>query len=285
MNKNTHLQYLLAQYGFYTGKIDGIIGAKSNQAISTANTYFNIPVTEGVTDRLIKCLMTFVKFNRTLRLNAGEFFNEPVKKDEFVIHHTAGWVVDKHGKNNMNFFADWNNSPNSKIATAYSIGYDGTIYEHYNPINWSYHLGMSTAGSLQKTKESIGVELSNEGALSKDANGEWKFWAGKYNRPQDIPIEHAWRGEKFWAPYSADQMLSVCKLTAYVHFRYDVPLAFSINALDYLPEIVDRNFKGVYSHGNVRKDKTDVSPAFPWHHFVSKSQEFVREINTKFESL
>lgn len=262
MTKNRDIQLLLKNYGFYTGNIDGIIGTKSINGTHLAYKYFNLEVQDYVNEKLFSILCTGIKFNNTLKLKDNEYVKEDSDKKSITLHHTAGWSVTNDGKDNMNFVSGWN-SDNSRIATAYSIGYSGTIYNHFNDKYWAYHLGLKTNNNVFKNKSSIGIELVNEGELQKNSDNSFSFWAGRYNR-NDKPIEQLWREFNYWSPYSKNQFDSSVLLVVYLSLKYEIPLNFTPTNLDFNMESLKDEFTGIYSHSNVRLDKRDVSPAFDW---------------------
>ena len=103
-------------------------------------------------------------------LTTKKYFNEPIAKKNIVLHHTNGWTVRKgtEDRPSMNHF-NWWKSTSGHVSTAFSIDHKGNVYQHFDPQMWAYHLGI---GGSRKylDKQSIGIELVNEGHMVKKDN-------------------------------------------------------------------------------------------------------------------
>lgn len=205
-------------------------------------------------------------------LTTKNYFNTPFAKKAIVLHDTNGWVVRKGTKDSpsMNHFHWWA-SRNKKISTPFSIDYKGNIYQHYDPSMWAYHLGLGRKYH-KLDQESIGIELVNEGPLTKEKNENFYWYSGKiaipYNRINDKPvyIENTWRGYNWFAPYSKEQIDSAFWLVKYLIDKFGIRKNV-ITDNEYHAELLG-GFEGVYSHCNVRiypakRNKWDVNPSFP----------------------
>ena len=53
-----------------------------------------------------------------------------------------------------------NGNPN-RIATAYIVERDGTIFEVFDPRHWAFHLGLKGSQG-QVDRRSIGIEIASE---------------------------------------------------------------------------------------------------------------------------
>jgi N-acetyl-anhydromuramyl-L-alanine amidase AmpD len=206
-------------------------------------------------------------------LPTKNYYQSPQLKKAIVLHHTNGWTVVKGTKDrpSMNHF-NWWKSTDIHVSTAFSIDYKGNIYQHFDPKYWAYHLGLGGARKFMD-KQSIGIEITNEGYMTKDSDGRFYWYSGKrailYNRPDDEPffIKEGWRGYNWYAPYSEEQYDSTLWLVKYLCDEYGIKKNV-IPDNEYHPEILDGSFEGVYNHSNVRdypssKPKWDLSPAFP----------------------
>jgi len=194
-----------------------------------------------------------MKIIRTEILPDFEYFKTEEKKDTIVLHHTVSSV----GK----YVDDWFKADRgkSKVAVAYVVDKDGTVYELFNPKYWAYHTGTGNRNNIDK--RSIAIEVVNEGALIK--KGDEYFWFdGKYKYKGEVyPAFSKWRGFEYFASYTEKQADSVSNLIFYLWDLFkEIPFKFS-NTLDYDEKWFD--FKGIITHANIRKDKTDLSPAFP----------------------
>ena len=202
--------------------------------------------------------------SNTFTLAPGEYYTEKHKKDLVVLHFTAGGTAG-------GAFQWWSQDKGtSKVATAYIVDLDGTIYQTFPPDCWAFHMGTSSAALDRRT---IGIEIVNFGPLRQDktdANrlNSWpRSWSNSFCRWEERHryIQSPWRGERFWAQYPHVQMDAVQKLVASTIQRFSIPA--QLPAADRLMEFDPAyfaNFRGVAAHQNFRSDKTDVGPAFDW---------------------
>jgi len=210
-------------------------------------------------------------------LDDNEYIQEPTKKISICVHHTSGHTVDKKGLANMNHFNGWN-TDDSRVGAHYSIDHYGKIYQHLPDEDWIYHLGVKHKNSKLLNQQSIGIELCNEGWLTPHG-ATYKAGLGfTYQRdPAEVHIED-WRGHKYWAPYSDQQMESLIWLVKFLQKKHEIgntTMGFgnyrNPNSTDKLASAYWKGeFNGIYTHNNVREDKTDVSPAFMFEYFVNK---------------
>jgi N-acetyl-anhydromuramyl-L-alanine amidase AmpD len=144
---------------------------------------------------------------------------------------------------------------------------------------WAYHLGLGASRNFLD-KQSIGIELCNEGSMTKEDDGNFYWYSGeqaiKYNRPNDKPLheKNGWRGYEWFAPYSKEQIEASEWLVKYLCNKYGIKMDM-IADCEYHPEILGGGFEGIYNHANVRdypssRPKWDLSPAFPFKDFSKK---------------
>ncbi len=168
-------------------------------------------------------------------------------KTHIVLHHTVSATESS--------VFNWWSQDGVKVAVAYVIDKDGTVYEYFDPKYWSYHLG----GKISKIHNinSIGIELVNEGCLTKLENDF--YWFNNKNKYVGEVYEFNWRNNNYWAKYSNKQFDSLVQLLKLLTIKFNIPakvcthLNYDINLL--------KKFCGIISHCNVRADKTDISPA------------------------
>jgi N-acetyl-anhydromuramyl-L-alanine amidase AmpD len=198
-------------------------------------------------------------------LSENEYYpKEKFVKKQVILHHTAGWVLNpKTNKPSMSHFNGWN-VDGKRVATAFSIDYLGKIYQHFDPEKFAYHTGLGSAYAHLDI-HSIGIEITNEGWLTKKGD-DFFFYAGKYNREHDETIFEQWRGQEWWSPYSEAQIEASVKLVDYLCDTYQIEKNF-IDNNDYDKSLLTKDYKGILNHANIRTDKTDLSPAFPFEYF------------------
>ena len=82
-----------------------------------------------------------------------------------------------------------------------------------------------------------------------------------------IGLDEPWRGYKYFAKYSPDQIKSVIVLVQTLSYYFDIPLNV-ITHMDFDKDLAMKH-KGILSHCNVREDKSDISPAFSLTDFAN----------------
>lgn len=193
-----------------------------------------------------------MKIIKTL-LSKIEYFQTPVQKTQVVLHHT----VSATGKNVASWFGS--DKGKSRVAVAYVVEVDGTVYQLYeSDSNWAYHIGK---GSTKHHNEvSIGIEIANEGSLTK--KGDKFYWFdGKYEyKGKVVTLTTPFRGVSYFASYSDAQFNAVVELLDKIFNEHPTIKRQFSNTFDYDKKWLEYN--GVVMHVNLRKDKTDLSPAF-----------------------
>lgn len=183
-----------------------------------------------------------------------QYIPEVVHKDQIVLHHTASGSTAVADANY------WKSTP-ERVATAFIIDRNGTIYQCFSSGYWAYHLGMKAnmGGVAGLDKGSIGIELDSWGILTEQ-NGKYYSWT-----KEEVPKERVqvypkpFRGSKYYEKYTAAQLQSAKELVQFLAAKYKIPTT-------YRPEIFDVDKKalskvaGTYTHVSFRKDKSDCHP-------------------------
>lgn len=187
-------------------------------------------------------------------LPEGQYFKAEFLKQNIVLHHT----VSSTAKSALT----WWSMTADRVGTAYVVDKDGTIYQAFDPKYWAYHLGLKTSRNTELNRRSIGIELVNEGPLLKMSDGtyRWNFAPGKSGiRYQGEALPYSWRGYEHWADYTPEQYAALNALLPMLVDRFKLkPTLYT--GMDYNPAAPDK--ATIYSHRNVRTDKSDLSPAF-----------------------
>ncbi len=208
---------------------------------------------------------TPIVVNRTaFALPTKEFYPENFKKDMIVLHFTAGQSA-------RSAFHTWLENP-VHVATAYIVDPDGTIYEVFDPSYWAYHLGVKgTRG--KHDRRSVGIEIANVGPLKAspvDPNilNWWpNEWETRWCRveEQDRYVKASYRGIDYFASYPSPQLGAVTRLVSHLCDRFGIPKTIPLaSRRGQCDRAYFKNYKGIVSHQNFRKDKWDVGPAFDW---------------------
>lgn len=264
-------------------KPDGIVGdITMNYLLSGVDADevgFPIPDTDGKIDYRGSYITDNCLTINKAYLDTDEYVLDYGKVDikSFFLHHTSGW------NNPYNTVHDWNTDKRGRVATQYVIGgtsirkgmygddkYDGVVVEAFpnNYIGW--HLG--SVGNYDMIKYSAGVEINNFGYLIKKGNKFFTYTNTEVPREMVCDLGYKFRGHQYWHAYTEAQIKSLKLLLLHVNKIYP-----SVNLSKGLPELIYNGMPaskafdfqtdaynavkhGLWSHTNVRTDKTDISP-------------------------
>ncbi len=191
-------------------------------------------------------------------LSSTQYFRQIYPKKNVVLHHTVS-------SNAMSPLRWWT-MQRERIGTAYIVGKDGNILEAFDPRYWAHHLGIRNPRNLDLNQRSVGIEIVNEGFLWQKPDGpHWLHANGPIYTGETIEAE--WRGGKVWPLYTPEQVEATTDLVKWLLRRFNLPATFAPFG-DFDLTIPDKY--AVYCHHNVRIDKTDTHPGFPYEAFKSK---------------
>lgn len=237
---------------------DGVVGPKTLEAMEIIDT--------DLSEQALK-LDNGLVIERHY-LPPGEYLEGPINKDYCFLHHTAGW------DNPFRVIDAWGRDTRGRVATEFVMGgqkitdntdtYDGTVVQCFPEGCAGWHLG--TTGSGYMHKHSVGIEICNFGYLT---NG--KTYVGTpAHEDQICTIEEPFRGKTQWHKYSDKQLKSTEKLLEYIAERDNIDLRTGlpewirkhgpIKAFEFNEDAYNGKVKGLLTHTNVRKDKTDLFP-------------------------
>jgi len=215
---------------------------------------------------------------KKILLEKDEYYNEVFEKDTIYLHHTAGshradWTVAswEHDKTKQ--------GGTSKIATAYVIGgistrdtkdvaWDGVIVNAFDDKFWAHHLGSKSLNNSILNKKSIGIEVCNYGPLTQGKDGNfYTYVKSVVPKEQVTTLSKPFRGFTHYHSYTPKQLQSLEWLLKDIAKRHP-----KINLKKGLQEILGNNdcfeanqaalkgYAGLWSHSNIRSDKSDVYP-------------------------
>ena len=235
---------------------DGIAGSKT---LSKMGLYDKQPT--GTTT-------SSITINKHL-LKDGEYYTNQKQVNKYIfLHHTAG------ADNPYAVVDCWSNDKQGHIATEFVIGgknlsgatkYDGQIVQCFpNEKCWAYHLGISSPSDMSRT--SVGIEICNYGYLTD----EGKTYTKRQVAESDIvALDEKFRGYTKYHRYTDKQLESLLKLIRYIANRDNIDAHEGLykwikekgkKAFDYNADAFNGKIKGVLTHANVRKDKSDCFP-------------------------
>lgn len=191
-----------------------------------------------------------------------------------VLHHTAGW------ENPLSVVKMWNNDSIGRIGTHYVIGgqkvtdnsaiHDGLVVRCIPDLGWNaWHLG---GGPIGQNHASIGIEICSAGILKALPSGQKRTWFGQNaNELQICKLDKPFRGSSYYHRYSEAQLLALKELLIEQANMHNIDLTEGLigdirkgmkfaDALNKPVQNEDGLVKGLYSHTNFRRDKSDVFP-------------------------
>ena len=253
--------------------VDGIVGHTTWECMGIATT--DISETEAVYGD--------IQIKESI-LPYGEYKKGPVDKEYLFLHHTAGW------HNPYKTIRNWGNDSRGAIATEFVIGgpsiygddneYDGEIVKCIPDGGYGWHLGKN--GSQHMHVHSVGIEVCNFGYLTQggytNREGKWvsknpeKYYtyAGQEaHNSQILFLDEEFRGHKAWHKYSDSQIESLRKLILFIEERDNIDITkglveeikkHGVSAFGFNEDAYYGRVKGMWTHTNTRKDKTDMFP-------------------------
>lgn len=235
--------------------VDGLADSKTLSAIKTAQKRTS---KENKESRYIKSYGDMV-VDVDNHLDPEQYIKQIFNKDKVFIHYTTS------GPNAKSVINYWNgNSP--RVSTAFVISgrgeEDGKIYEAYNPDYWSYHLGVKgTKGALDRN--SIGIELCAWGRLEKRGEKYYNVYGTEVPADEVYKLEDEWRGSLYYHSYTDKQLESIENLLSWIIKNYKIPIQdieFNRDWMEYNLDLVKSKTPGIWTHTNVRTDKSDIYP-------------------------
>ena len=200
----------------------------------------------------------------------GEYVKEETAKKWIFIHHTAG----RH--NPYKVIDQWGRDQRGRIGTHYVIGgqpasgadetkYDGRILQAFKDEYWAYHLGKTKSGWMNR--HSVGLEICAMGYLDNDL----KTYVGSTCQPdQVIELKEPFRGYLNYHKYSDEQIKATEKWIRYVGERDGIDIRVGlqkyikaygpVKGFGFQMSACLGEVKGLLTHTNVRKDKSDCYP-------------------------
>ncbi len=202
-------------------------------------------------------------------LSPKEYIKGPIKNEYIFLHHTAG------GNNPYACVDMWNKDDRGQIGTEFVLGgknhttgdakYDGQMVQAFPTGNQGWHLGLTKSGWMNR--HSVGLEICSMGQLTKD----YKTYVGTKTHPDEVTtLKESFKGFLYWHSYSDKQIKETEKWIKYVAERDSIDIRLGLKQLiqkygatkgfDYHEDAASGKIKGLLTHTNVRKDKSDCYP-------------------------
>jgi N-acetyl-anhydromuramyl-L-alanine amidase AmpD len=202
---------------------------------------------------------------RSFRLTDDQYHADPQTKNLIVLHHTVGGSA----KGTIKY---WQEDPR-RIATAYLVERDGTVYEVFPPECWANHLGCKDLGLERR---SIGIELASEGGLTIKAEGQNLVAYTALGAPlglarellrtkRVVRLDAPYRGFQWFDAYEPTMVDATITLVLELCSRFRIPRRIPSPAE--WRGVGDLRkwfgYQGVLHHALLRPDKSDLHPLFP----------------------
>lgn len=236
-----------------------------------------------------------------------EYFQDIQPKTSIFLHHTAGFhnpagVVHWWSIDDKRDPADQKIKP-FRVGTAFVIGgkaldgnteMDGKICRAFMEYHWAHHLGMGekTSGkALSKlnakiSSTSIGIEICAIGPVKKAADGSFfaRFAVGTGFKDYPVPadqvceLEQPFRNSRYYHRYSAAQIEACRTLILSMAWLFNIPIPdqkYDANWFEFNSRAAYD--PGIWTHTNVRKDKSD---CFPQPEFIAMLNKLHHDFKT-----
>ena len=202
-------------------------------------------------------------------LPKGEYLEGPIENQYIFLHHTAG------NNNPYKTVDQWGRDTRGKIATEFVLGgknhkngddeHDGVMIQAFPEKCQGWHLG--TTGSGRMNRHSVGLEICNMGYLTDDN----KTYVGSRCTPTEITtLEKPFRGHLKWHSYTEEQIKATEQWIRYVGERDQIDIRKGLQefikkhgaqeAFGFQENAYYGKVKGLLTHTNVRRDKSDCYP-------------------------
>ncbi len=197
------------------------------------------------------------------------FYTETYPKTQIVLHLTEGNI---HGDLTTLMRDD------QHISVPLVVSRDGGIYRLFSPDFWAFNIGPNTIQDHKEvSRKSVAIELSNYGPLRVKGNDLINGNDDVYCSLDDtdaytkLSTPFGNDGDKYtyFCSFTDEQYDAIIVLLRYLTAKYGIPRAFLPESVRFLPTSQVVGFKGIVTHVNYRKDKTDIGPAFDWERVIS----------------
>lgn len=240
--------------------IDGIVGPTTQRAIFKEDL-----------EQHLDTEITIHPFT-LMYLDSDEYFAGPNNPEYLFLHHTAG------GNNPHATVLMWNNDTRGRIATEFVIGgpsingksneHDGVIVKCMPDGGYGWHLGDN--GSQHMHINSVGIEVCNFGPLTK-VGDKFKTYTGAIvHEDQVCDLGFTFRGHRYYHKYSDAQLEALRELILFIQDRDGIDIKKGLvewlnegsaqDAFEFKKDAWAGKVKGMLTHTNTRKDKSDMSP-------------------------
>lgn len=264
-------------------KADGSFGPKTEEAVKSFQGSHGLvidgivgPTTQKVIfkedlEQHLDSEITLHPFT-LMYLDNDEYFAGPNKPEYLFLHHTAG------GDNPFATMMMWNDDNRGRIATEFIIGgpsvkgkaneHDGVIVKCMPDGGYGWHLGDN--GSQHMHVNSVGIEVCNFGPLTKVGDNFKTYTGSIVHEDQVCDLGFTFRGHRYYHKYSDAQLEALKELILFIQDRDGIDIKKGLvhwlnegsvkDAFEFKKDAWAGKIKGMLTHTNTRRDKSDMSP-------------------------
>lgn len=204
-------------------------------------------------------------------LDKDEYLQRKGKNEYCFLHHTAG------RENPYRVIDHWNKDRRGRVATEFVIGgqshkggpteYDGVVVQAFPEGGYGWHLGKN--GSQHMHTHSVGIEICNFGQLTKKGDKFYTYVNTEVKPEYVCDLGFKFRGHQYWHKYSDKQIESLKQWILFIAKRDNIDIKLGlvseikekgVKAFEFNEDAYYGRIKGMWSHTNTRKDKTDLFP-------------------------
>lgn len=252
-------------------KVDGIVGNNTWQVLTLSKSDGEaIDEDSDINSQYFKT--NYDQLIHRYYLDKDEYLPKKGKNEYCFLHHTAG------RENPYRTIDHWNRDTRGRVATEFVIGgqshkggsdkHDGITVQAFPESGYGWHLGKTGSGHMNK--HSIGIEICSAGHLTEEMNEYKTYFNSNVAKEQVIKLDTPFRKKQYFHKYSDKQMLEVEKLLKYIAERDEIDMRIGLKqwikkygpkkAFEFQEDAYYGKVKGLLSHTNVRRDKTDCYP-------------------------
>tara|TARA_Y100000389_G_scaffold205009_1_gene261922 strand:- start:8433 stop:9362 length:930 start_codon:yes stop_codon:yes gene_type:complete len=252
-------------------KVDGIVGNNTWQVLTLSKSDGEaIDEDSDINSQYFKT--NYDQLIHRYYLDKNEYLPKKGKNEYCFLHHTAG------RGNPYRTIDHWNRDTRGRVATEFVIGgqshkggsdkHDGITVQAFPESGYGWHLGKTGSGHMNK--HSIGIEICSAGHLTEEMNQYKTYFNSNVAKEQVIKLDTPFRKKEYFHKYSDKQMIEVEKLLKYIAERDEIDMRIGLKqwikkygakkAFEFQEDAYYGKVKGLLSHTNVRRDKTDCYP-------------------------
>ncbi len=271
---------------------DGIFGPNTEKHVERFQLAHNLPVNGMVDNNMWSLILNLenviieeidedtdiqlqyfkTNFDQVIHkhyLPKGEYITGPIKNEYVFLHHTAGHA------NPYRCIDHWGRDSRGRVATEFVLGgidhrngndeHDGVMVQAFPEGAQGWHLGKTGSGWMNR--HSVGIEICSMGYLDNDHR---TYVNSKCQSEQVIQLEEPFRGKTYWHNYSEQQLKALYKWLLFIAERDNIDIRIGLKqyiqkygptkGFGFQEDAYLGKVKGLLTHTNVRKGKTDCYP-------------------------